>query len=122
MPVLASPSATSADPSPSSKPNAVPPASSFALVLLMRTLLVLSGKPGKRSFDLSGQILQEARGRSTIDDTVIEGQAQRHHLARGDLAGFLINHYRARLDAPDTQNRALGQVNDRREGVDPERP
>src|SRR3954451_15823751 len=108
MPVLASPSATSADPSPSSKPNAVPPASSFALVLLMRTLLVLSGKPGKRSFNFSGQILQKARRWSAIDNPVIKSQAQSHHLARGDLAGFLINHHSARLDAPDTQNRALG--------------
>ena len=48
---------------------------------------------------------------------MIEGQAQRHHVARYDAilddGGFLH-------DPPDAEDGALRQVDDRREGVDGE--
>jgi hypothetical protein len=72
-----------------------------------------------RSFiwrDCGNQRLQEARRRGSIDDAVVERQAQRQLRPRDDLP--VVEHDWFASDGAQTQNRRFGSVDDRREGVD----
>ena len=62
--------------------------------------------------------LEEARRGRTVDQAVVEGQTQRQHASHGDLVCLFIHHDRARDNAPQAEDRTLGQVDDRSEGVD----
>jgi hypothetical protein len=70
------------------------------------------------SLDRSLALLQEARCWAAVNDTVIEGQTQRHHLADCDGLSFLIQHDRASDDTSKAEDRALREIDDRGEGID----
>src|SRR5207249_4726090 len=58
---------------------------------------------------------EEERRRVAVDDAVIEGQAQPHLGAHDDLT---VARDRLRRDPADTEDRALGRIDDRGKGVD----
>ena len=66
-------------------------------------------------FQGADQIGEEVGGGGSVEDSVVEGQRQRDLLAGYDL---LALYNRDRSDSADAQDRGLGQVQDRGEGVD----
>ena len=62
--------------------------------------------------------LEEPCGGRTIDQPVVERQAQRHHLTHGNRLGLLADDDRACDDTADAEDGALRQVDDGRKCVD----
>ena len=79
----------------------------------------LAQQPRRRVGDGVDHVLQEAGGGSSIDDAMIEREAQRQLMSSGDLA--IVEHDRFAANRPQSENARLGKVDDRREGVDAER-
>src|SRR5262249_26479916 len=70
---------------------------------------------GAGILDELAERLQEPRGGGTVDNAVIERQAERDLISRHNL---LADDNRAALDAADAENRALRIIDDGGKGVD----
>src|SRR3954451_7768969 len=76
------------------------------------------GQPGEGMFDPPLDMLEEACGGCTVEDTMVECQAQRQHFSYGDFLSRFVDHHESRHDAANPQDGAFRQIDDRREGVD----
>ena len=74
----------------------------------------LLNQPQQRFRNITAHEIQEADGRRAVNDAVVKGQAKRNQVARHDL---LLVDRRLFHDPPDAEDRTLGQVDNRRKGV-----
>src|SRR5439155_21229943 len=70
-----------------------------------------SDQQARRGFKTSFQCLNEGSGIEAVDDAMIEGRRQVHHLANDDLT---VTRARALRNAVDADDRDFGRLDDRR--------